>query len=87
MWLLDANLDIRICEILTEIGIESQTAEALGWKTLSNGHLVAAALKQYPEFSIVVVRLKQEKWPAFGECFRRTWKQQPITPAIGQAVL
>jgi predicted nuclease of predicted toxin-antitoxin system len=109
VWLLDANLDIRVCGILAEFGIESQTAEARGWKTLSNGHLVAAAvngefsclltrdqlfaqsaaktLKGFPDFSIVVVRLKQQKWPAYGKTFRLALQQQIISPVPGRAVL
>ena len=45
MWLLDANIDIRVREILAEFGIESRTAESLGWKQLLNGDLVQAAVK------------------------------------------
>ena len=44
MWLLDANLDIRICQLLSEFGIESQTAESRGWKHLLNGQLVSVAV-------------------------------------------
>ncbi len=43
MWLLDANLDIQVREVLAEAGIESRTAESLGWKGFSNGELVSIA--------------------------------------------
>ena len=44
VWLLDANLDIRISQVLSEFGIESHTAESRGWKHLLNGQLVSAAV-------------------------------------------
>ena len=46
MWLLDANLDIRISQVLGEFGIESHTAESRGWKHLLNGQLVSAAMAE-----------------------------------------
>jgi hypothetical protein len=45
VWLLDANLDIRISQVLSEFGIESRTAESRGWKHLLNGQLVSAAVR------------------------------------------
>jgi hypothetical protein len=91
VWLLDANLDIRIQAVLAEFGIDSRTAEAMAWKELSNGHLVQAAveagftclltrdqlfaesaskaLKRFPEFAVVLIRLRQEKWPAYIDSF------------------
>ena len=108
VWLLDANIDIRVQEILTEVGGECRTAESLGWKPLSNGELVAAAasggftvlltrdilfaqsasktLKRFPQFAIVIVRLKQEKWPAYVDSFRKAWESSPIAPAAGRAI-
>lgn len=108
MWLLDANLDIRIAGILEEFGIASRTAEDLGWKELSNGALVSAAvaagftcvltrdslfaesasraLRQHSEFSVVLVRLPQQKWPAYGETFRRAWEVTAIAPIPGRVV-
>jgi predicted nuclease of predicted toxin-antitoxin system len=43
MWLLDANLDIHLVELLNALEIECETAESRGWKALRNGELVAAA--------------------------------------------
>jgi hypothetical protein len=44
MWLLDANMDVHLASLLAELGIASETAAAKGWKALSNGQLVAAAV-------------------------------------------
>jgi len=107
VWLLDANLDIRIAALLAEFGLMARTSESLGWKQLSSGELVAAAvangftclltrdqlftesaartLKQHPEFAIVVIRIPQGKWPAYGEAFRRAWAVSPILPTPGKA--
>jgi predicted nuclease of predicted toxin-antitoxin system len=109
VWLLDANIDIRVRDLLAEFKIESRTAESLGWKELSNGSLVAVAtqagflalltrdrlfqesaaraLKQFPQFAIVVIQLRQEKWPAYVEKFRLAWNRQPIAPVAGQTTL
>ena len=108
MWLLDANLDIRIAALLAEFGPQARTSESLGWKQLSNGELVAAAaangftclltrdqlftesaaraLRKYPEFAIVVIRIPQGKWPAYGEAFRGAWAVLPILPTPGRAL-
>jgi hypothetical protein len=108
VWLLDANIDVRIRDILAEFGVDSRTAQSKGWKQLLNGNLVAAAaedgftclltrdrlfcesasrtLKQFPAFAIVVIQLKQQKWPAYGEAFRRAWERERIVPITGQTV-
>jgi hypothetical protein len=44
MWLLDANMDVHLTGVLRDLGILSETAGARGWKALSNGQLVAAAV-------------------------------------------
>ena len=108
VWLLDANIDIRVRQILAEYGVESQTAESLGWKRLSNGNLVAAAigggftclvtrdqlfvqsagktLKCFLHFAIVIVNLRQQRWQAYGDSFRREWAREEIRPIPGKAV-
>ena len=43
MWLLDANMDIHLTAVLSDLGIPSETASQRGWKALSNGQLVAVA--------------------------------------------
>jgi predicted nuclease of predicted toxin-antitoxin system len=44
MWLLDANMDVHLVRVLNDYGISSDTAGNRGWKALSNGELVAAAV-------------------------------------------
>jgi predicted nuclease of predicted toxin-antitoxin system len=43
MWLLDANVDVHLAAVFQERGINCDTVARRGWKTLSNGELVAAA--------------------------------------------
>ncbi|HEV2690849.1 MAG TPA: DUF5615 family PIN-like protein [Bryobacteraceae bacterium] len=44
MWLLDANMDVHLVAELSKFGIQSDTAANRGWKVLSNGELVNAAV-------------------------------------------
>ena len=44
MWLLDANVDVHLVRTLQELGVPCDTAGNRGWKALSNGELVAAAV-------------------------------------------
>jgi hypothetical protein len=44
MWLLDANMDVHLVELLEGFGIACHTAGSRGWKALSNGDLVTAAV-------------------------------------------
>jgi hypothetical protein len=44
MWLFDANMDVHLIEVITEPGFAAETAASRGWKALSNGQLVAAAV-------------------------------------------
>lgn len=108
MWLLDANLDVRICQLLGEFGIASQTAESHGWKHLLNGQLVSAAvaagftcmltrdqlfaesasraLRQFPQFAVVLIQLKQRRRSQYLEQFREAWVREPILPIPGKTV-
>ena len=43
MWLLDANMDVHLVNVLGQFGISSDTAANRRWKALSNGDLVAAS--------------------------------------------
>jgi predicted nuclease of predicted toxin-antitoxin system len=54
MWLLDVNMPKRIASILGEFGIQAQTTDARGWKGLTNGALVEAAVQA--GFSCVLTR-------------------------------
>jgi hypothetical protein len=108
VWLLDANLDIRICELLDEFGIASHTAESRGWKHLLNGQLVSAAvaegftclltrdqlfaesasraLKQFPQFAVVLIQLNQLRRSQYLEQFRVAWAVEPIEPVPGRTI-
>ncbi len=44
MWLLDANMDVHLASVLIGLGIHCDTAGNRGWKALSNGDLVKAAV-------------------------------------------
>ena len=44
MWLLDANMDVHLVAVLTDFKISCDTAGKRGWKALSNGELVRAAV-------------------------------------------
>jgi hypothetical protein len=44
MWLLDANMDVHLVSVLAGFDISSDTAGQRGWKSLSNGELVRAAV-------------------------------------------
>jgi len=45
MWLLDANMDVHLAFVLAGFGIICDTAGNRGWKALSNGNLVKAAME------------------------------------------
>lgn len=45
MWLLDANMDVHVLDVLKELGIPCESAIHIGWGELANGDLVSAALK------------------------------------------
>jgi hypothetical protein len=108
VWLLDGNIDIRICDLLAEFGIESRTAESLGWKHLLNGRLVAAAvtegftcvltrdqlfaesasraLREFPQFAVVVVQIQQRRSPEYLAQFRAAWEENAILPISGTTI-
>ena len=70
MWLLDANLDIRIGHLLDEFGVESHTAQSYGWKHLLNGQLVSVAVDA--GFTCILTRDQ-----LFAESASRALKQFP----------
>jgi len=45
MWLLDANMDVHLVSLLTGFDVACDTAGNRGWKALSNGALVKAAVE------------------------------------------
>jgi len=44
MWLLDANMDVHLVQTLNELGVSCDTCANRGWKALSNGELISAAV-------------------------------------------
>ena len=44
MWLLDANVDVRLAPLLSQFGVACDTVANRGWKALENGNLVTAAV-------------------------------------------
>ena len=54
MWLLDANVDVHLIDLLNELGVLADTAGRRGWKSLSNGQLVSAAVEN--GFSCLLTR-------------------------------
>ena len=45
MWLLDANMPVQLVALLSDWGIEADSAAGRGWNALSNGRLVSAAAR------------------------------------------
>ncbi|MGO9261528.1 MAG: DUF5615 family PIN-like protein [Bryobacteraceae bacterium] len=45
MWLLDANMDVHLVSVLQGLEVACDTARNRGWKALSNGDLVKAAVE------------------------------------------
>jgi hypothetical protein len=43
MWLLDANMDVHLPGVFSELGIPCESAIDKGWRELTNGQLVSAA--------------------------------------------
>ena len=70
MWLLDANLDIHLAELLRNLGFDCDTAENREWKTLRNGDLVAAAAQS--GFDTLLTRDQR-----FAESASRAWRTYP----------
>ena len=70
MWLLDANMDVHLVSVLARFDIPSETAANRGWKALSNGDLVRAAVQA--GFRCLLTRDQ-----LFAETAARTLKQFP----------
>jgi hypothetical protein len=45
MWLLDANMDVHLLSLFSELGIPCESSIDRGWRELTNGQLVAAAVE------------------------------------------
>ena len=75
MWLLDANLDVHLVSVLEELGITCETAAHRGWKALSNGQLVAAAVASGFDCLLTRDRL-------FGESAARALRLHPTLSVV-----
>jgi hypothetical protein len=70
MWLLDANLDVHLVELLKDFHIVCDTAANRGWKALRNGELVAVAAQA--GFHTLLTRDQ-----LFAESASRLWRAFP----------
>ena len=50
------------------------------------GESAARALRQFPEFAVVLVRLPQQPWRQYCDGFRAKWVEHPIRTAAGRLV-
>jgi hypothetical protein len=44
------------------------------------------SLKGYSNFAIVILTLKQQKFPAYTAAFRSAWAKGPIEPVVGRSI-
>jgi hypothetical protein len=96
MWLLDANMDVHLAPVLIGFNISCDTAGTRGWKALSNGDLVSAAVgagfrclltrTNSSANPLPVVNVPQQPWPKYREQFLALWTTQPIEPIAGQLI-
>jgi len=70
MWLLDVNMDVRLVQTLSELGVQCDTAANRGWRSLSNGNLVSTAASA--GFTCLLTRDQR-----FGESAARALKTFP----------
>lgn len=75
MWLLDANMDVHLVEVLRQLGVVSDTADRLGWKSLVNGELVGKAVAA--GFTCLLTRDRR-----FGESASRALRMYPSFAVI-----
>jgi predicted nuclease of predicted toxin-antitoxin system len=75
MWLLDANLDIHLLGVLSELGIPCDAAIRRDWADLSNGELVLAAREA--GFTCLVTRDRM-----FAESASRSLQTKPLTIVV-----
>lgn len=68
-----------------------RTAFAAGYRVLLTrdrlfGESAARALREFPEFAVVVVEIRQQKWERYSGEFDLRWAKSPITPRAGELV-
>jgi len=67
------------------------TAFAEGFRCLLTrdqlfGESASQALKSFPEFAVVVITLRQQRWAEYCRCFMKAWAASPIQPVPGRLV-
>jgi predicted nuclease of predicted toxin-antitoxin system len=70
MWLLDANMDVHLLTLLQQFGQEAEATTRRGWKNLTNGELVSAAVGA--GFTCIITQDR-----LFGETAARALKTYP----------
>ena len=50
------------------------------------GESASQALKQFPEFTVVVVNVAQRPWPQYREDFLARVRERPIEPIAGKLI-
>jgi hypothetical protein len=50
------------------------------------GESTSRALKQFPQFAVVVVNVPQRPWAQYREQFLALWRDHPIEPVVGQLI-
>ncbi len=70
-------------------GVLVETASAQGFACLLTrdrlfGESAARTLKRFPEFSVVIVTIRQVRGPEFLRLFRSAWEHNPLRPIPGQ---
>jgi hypothetical protein len=50
------------------------------------GESASRALKQFPQFAVVVVNVPQRPWAQYREAFLALWREHPIEPIAGRLI-
>jgi hypothetical protein len=50
------------------------------------GTVASKALREHPNFAVVLVALPQRPWPLYERHFRAAWSASPILPVAGRAI-
>lgn len=51
------------------------------------GESASRALKKYPQFSVVLITLRQAKENEYCKSFTKTWMKNPIEPVAGELIV
>ncbi len=50
------------------------------------GESASQALRQFPQFAVVVVNIPQRPWPEYREEFLAQWRERPIEAIAGKLI-